>query len=130
MRCFWEISIRSPLRKTSQRTHRIISKRWLFVMSLRRLTYISKKTSFLVPLWDVSKTSLASFCDFSKKKKKNTQKLFHVISVGLLQYLIKYVRFVRNTSEMKLLLGAVVGVLFTTFSDFFRLINLYIIHCH
>ena len=40
----------------------------IFVMSLRRVKYISKKTFFLARLWDVSKTSLASFCDFSKKK--------------------------------------------------------------
>ena len=100
MRCLWEISIRSPLRETSQGTLRNISeemtflrrledvsnasqKRCLFcdvcktsqkhlkkdvfcMTSLRCLKHISKKMSFLWHLWDVSKTSLAGICNFSK----------------------------------------------------------------
>ena len=88
MRCLWEISIRSALRETCQRPLRNFSKEMTFcdvfktsqkdlkigvfcVTSLRRLEHISKKMSFPWRLWDVSKTSLASICDFSKVHHKN-----------------------------------------------------------
>ena len=47
MRCLWEISIRSPLRKTSRRPLRNVSKKMTFVISLRCLKYLSKEISFL-----------------------------------------------------------------------------------
>ena len=48
MKCLWEISIRSPLRETSQRPLRNISKVWIFCnVFKRRLKYISKKMSFV-----------------------------------------------------------------------------------
>ena len=67
MRCLWDVSIRSPLRETSQRplgntsketffcdvfkTSQIhLKKDIFFVASLRRLKYISEKISFLRPL--------------------------------------------------------------------------------
>ena len=62
MRCLWDVSKRSPLRETSQRPLRNISKETsqihlkkdgFFETFLRRLKYISKKMSFC----DVSKTS-------------------------------------------------------------------------
>ena len=47
MRCLWEISIRSLLGETAQRPLRNLSKKMIFVTSLRRLKYISKKMSIL-----------------------------------------------------------------------------------
>ena len=46
MKCLWDVSNRSPLREDV-----------FFVMSLWRLKYISKKMSFLWPLYHVSNTS-------------------------------------------------------------------------
>ena len=49
--------------KTSQKH---LKKDVFCMTSLRRLKHISKKMSFPWHLWDVSKTSLAGICDFSK----------------------------------------------------------------
>ena len=91
----WERYLRD-LSETSQKrylfcdvfkTSQIHLKKYVFfVTSLRRLKNISKKMSFPRHLRDVSKTSLASIFWFSKN---TSQKWFRVISVGLLQYLIK-----------------------------------------
>ena len=108
-RSLWELSIRYPLRETSQRPFRNISKEMTFcdifktyqihlkndvffvtslrrlknilkrcicVTSLRRLQRIWRKMSFPWRLWDISKTSLASICDFSKISHKNDFLLF------------------------------------------------------
>ena len=71
-----QISIDRDISETSQ-TH--LKRDDFFVTSLRRLKNISKKMSFLYSkkmpfLWrlcDVSKTSLAGICDFSKIPHKN-----------------------------------------------------------
>ena len=56
MRCLWEISIRSPLRETSQRlSQKYLKRDDFFVTSLKRLKYISKIFLFC----DVLKTSWA-----------------------------------------------------------------------
>ena len=47
MRCLWEISIRSPLRETSQRPLRNISRDDFFVTYLRPFKNISKRMSFV-----------------------------------------------------------------------------------
>ena len=113
--CPWEISIRSPLRETSQRPLRNISEKIAFlrrlpdisktskkdvlcVTSLRCLEPISKKMSFPWRLYDVLKTSLASICDFSKKYPtkmvscdfRRVITIFEKIDFGLLEKLKKY----------------------------------------
>ena len=119
VRSLWELSIRYPLRETSQRPFRNISKEMtfcdvfktfqvhlkkdvFFVTSLRRRKNILKrcilcdvfKTSRVYLQKDVfSMTSLGHLKDISRKYlwffKSTPQKWFRVISVGLLKYLIK-----------------------------------------
>ena len=73
-----------------------------FVMSLTRLKNISEKMSFVWRIWDVSSksqkdvfsvTSLRRLKNILRKYlwffKNTPEKWFRVISVGLLQYLIK-----------------------------------------
>ena len=55
---------------TSLRRLKNISKKMSFVMSLRALEHISKMMSIPWRLWNVSKTSLASICNFSKYPAK------------------------------------------------------------
>ena len=113
MRCFWEISIRSLLRETSQRP----------------LTNISKGMTFLWRLYDVSNTSQKRciFCDifimFQKHLKKD---VFCMTSLRRLEHISKKMSFPwrfwddskarlpdicdfskKNTQEMKRFLVAV-----------------------
>ena len=83
----WERHLRDPLETSQKRwlfcdalkTSQIhLKKDVFFVTSLRRLEHISKKMSFPWRLWEY-------FWFF----KNTPQKRFRVISVGLLQYLIK-----------------------------------------
>ena len=75
MRCLWEISIRSPLRKASQRPLRNISKEITF---LRRLKHISRKMPFEWHLWDVSIISQKRclFRDVSKTYQNYLSQVF------------------------------------------------------
>ena len=78
----WQRHLRDLL-ETSQRiwlfcdvfkTSRAYLKKDVFrVTFLKRLEHISKNMSFTWRLWDISKTSLASICDFSKIQKYNTK---------------------------------------------------------
>ena len=137
--------------KTSQKH---LKKDAFSVTSLRRLDYISKKMFFPWRLWDVLKTSLASIFGFSKIRHK---KYFVWFPWGHDNIWLNRCGTVRNTQEMKPFEGAVhryqsslpsglistwdfwqvknrqipiVSALFTTFSDFFRLIKLYTTCCH
>ena len=189
MRCLWEISIRSPLREIFQRPLRNISKDVFFVMSLRRLKYISKNISFSWRLWDVSKSSLKRrrLCDAFKTSRTYLSKrcLFREVSETSQKHLSqvflvfqKYVTKMISCNFRRLITisdkidvgpsetlkkwnvlweqcidinqsslpsglistwefwqvkdrqNPIVSVLFTTFSDFFRLIKLYITCCH
>ena len=119
VRSLWELSIRYPLRETSQRPFRNISKEMtfcdvyktfqihlkkdvFFVTSLRHLKNILKrcilcdvfKTSRTYLKKDVfSMTSLGHLKNISRKYlwffKNTPQKRFRVISIRLLQYLTK-----------------------------------------
>ena len=118
------------------------------VMSLRRLGDISKKMSFQWHLWDVSKTSnkyvakmiLCDFCRLitmsdktdvgpSETLRKWNVLCEHCIDINqssLPSGLISTSEFwqVKNLQNPK------VSVLFTAFSDFFRLIKLHVTCCH
>ena len=138
--------------KTSQKH---LKKDVFCVTSLRRLGHISKKMSFPWRLWDVSKTSLASIfgfpkichnlisCDFrrliaisdkidvgpSETLKKWNVLWEHCIDINqssLPSGLISTWEF----WQVKDLQNPIVSVLFTSFSDFFRLIKLHITCCH
>ena len=125
-----------------------------FVTSLRRLKNISKKTSFLWHLWGVSKNLSQVFAVFQKYPTKMISCDFHrvitvsgKIDLGLLETLKKWNVFrayisIKSVMSISGLLSArefwqvtdcqspILGVLFTTFSDFFRLMKLYITCCH
>ena len=131
--------------KTSQKH---LKKHVFCATSLRCLEHISKKMSFLWCLWDVSKTSLACICEISKIPHKNNFDFCRVITicdkidVGPLETLKKWNIFWEQCVDISGLISAwefwqvsdrqspVVGVLFTTFSDIFRLVELYIACCH
>ena len=122
--------------------------------SLRRLKNISKKTSFLWHLWGVSKNLSQVFAVFQKYPTKMISCDFHgvitvsgKIDMGLLETLKEWNVFwayisIKSVMSISGLLSArefwqvtdcqspILGVLFTTFSDFFRLIKLYITCCH
>ena len=103
MRCLWEISIRSLLREISQRPLSNISKELSFLWRLWDVSKTSQKRSFLCDVFKTSRaylkkdvfpvTSLRRLKSISRKyfwfSKDTSQKWFRVISVGLLQYLIK-----------------------------------------
>ena len=75
---FWHLQFRETRGKSSnlriktkfKQGHSILSYS-VFVKPLRRLKDISRKMTILWHLWDVSKTSFASICDFSKIPHKN-----------------------------------------------------------
>ena len=157
MRCLWEISIRFPLREISQRPLRNISKKVSF---LWRLWDVSKTSQKRCLLRDVFKTSLKHlsqvflvfqkyvkkmilWCDFrrlitmSDKKDvrpSETLKKWNVLlelSIDINQSSLPSGSI--STWEfwqVKDLQNPIVTVLFTTFSDFFQLIKLYITSCH
>ena len=92
MRCLWDLSIKSPLRETSQRPLRKISKETsFFVTSLRHLKYISKKMSF---------------CDGFKTSQMHLKKdVFHITSLSHLKHISKKCLFcgASDTSQKYLL---------------------------
>ena len=124
--------------------------------SLSSFKHISKKISIPWRLWDVSKTYLLSVRNFSKIQHKMVSCDFHRITeisvkidVGQLETLKKWNVFREqyivinqicheyqwNDKCVKVLASQrssnlKVSALFTTFSDFFRLIRLYITGCH
>ena len=104
--------------KTSQKH---LEKDVFCVTILRHLHHISKKMSSLWRLWDVSKKSLTSICNFSKIPHKMILSDFHSVS-GL----ISSWEFWQVNDRQ----SPIVGVLFTTFNDFFWLIRLYVTCCH
>ena len=152
LRGFNQISIDTDISETSPKH----LKRGVFcVASLRCLGHISKKMFFPLYFWDVSKTSLASIlvflkyitkmisCDFcrlitisdkidvapSETLRKWNALWEHCIDINqssLPSGLISTWEF----WEVKDLENTIVSVLFTTFSDFFRLIKLYITCFH
>ena len=97
MRRLWDISIRSPLRETSQ----------------RHLRDISKKTSFLRRLWDISNTSqkIRLSCDIFEMSQMHLKKdVFCETFLRRLAYISKKTSFTRrlwdvsNTSQKRCLL--------------------------
>ena len=85
MRRLWDISIRSPLRETSQ----------------RHLRGISKKTSFLGRLWDISNTSRKRrlSCDSFETSQMHVKKdVFFETFLRRLEYISK-IRLLREIFE-------------------------------
>ena len=144
---------RWPFCDAFKTSHIHLKKDVFFVTSLRRLEHISKKMSIPWRLWDVSKTSLTSIYDFSKIPHKNglpdfrrVIKISEKIDVGSYKHSINkrnvfweqcidinyqsYLSWVslgwylRENFGKSTIVRCIVGVLFTTYSDFFRLMNI------
>ena len=108
-----QVSVERDISKTSQRH---LKKDVFFETSLRHLKYISKKTSFLRHLWDVSNASQERclFWDIFKTSRIHLQKdVFYVTSLRRLEYISKKMSFrwrledVSNSYQKRCITGAV-----------------------
>ena len=156
MRCLWEIPIQSSLREISQRPLRNISKEMSFLWRLKDVSKTSQKRCLFRDVSETSQKHLSQVflvfqkcatkmisCDFLRVitisdkidvgpsetlKKWNVlwEQCIDINQSSLPSGLISTWEFWQVKDRQ----NPIVSVLFTTFSDFFRLIKLYITCCH